>query len=303
MFKKMIGLISKFNKSSNIINNIDKLLDFKTRASHLLNLALTSSEPITRSNEAGETELIVSFTTYSKRIYDVHLVIESIALQTKKPNRVILWLDESEFNFENIPIILKKQVLRGLEIRFCPNYRSYKKLVPALNSFPNANIITIDDDIIYPHDMVELLMLEHQSYPEFVLGHRVHKLKVKNKKILPYSHWDHNIESDISGFNIVPTGAGGVLYPQGSLALDCTNVDEFSEVAPNADDIWFKAMSLLNSRQCKKVGGNRNYTSYFVPILNSQDIGLYNDNVNEGGNDFQIQKTFEKYKQLIEKLT
>ena len=51
------------------------------------------------------------------------------------------------------------------------------------------------------------------------------------------------------------------------------------------------------------MGGNRNYTSYFVPILNSQDIGLYNDNVNEGGNDFQIQKTFEKYKQLIEKLT
>ena len=34
-------------------------------------------------------DIIVSLTTYSKRIYDVHLTIESIMEQTMKANRII----------------------------------------------------------------------------------------------------------------------------------------------------------------------------------------------------------------------
>lgn len=294
--------INKLNKAINSVNNIGTIVSSKVRSEQLSFMALNNDKMITSPVKNGEIELIVSLTTYNKRIHDVHLVIESIATQTVKPNRVILWLDELEFNLESIPLILKNQGLRGLEIRFCPNYRSYKKLIPTLELFPDAHIITIDDDIMYPHDMIELLMAENKLFPEFILGHRVHKLKVENSKIIPYEFWEHNIENDIPSFKVVPTGAGGVLYPRGSLSPECLNVVEFSELAPNADDIWFKAMSLLNSRQCKKVGGSRSYTSFFIPILNSQDIGLCNDNVNEGGNDLQIQKVFGKYKHLIKNL-
>ena len=154
MLKKIFNLIRKLNKSSNIINDIDNLIAYKIKSNQLLESAFKNTDLITRPLEEGETELIVSFTTYNKRIHDVHLVVESIAQQTVKPHRLLLWLDEDEFTQDTIPLILHKQIERGLDIRFCPNYRSYKKLVPTLQCFPNANIITVDDDILYPHDIV-----------------------------------------------------------------------------------------------------------------------------------------------------
>lgn len=40
-------------------------------------------------------DIIVSLTTYGKRIWDVYLAIESIMQQTFKPNRIVLNLDNS----------------------------------------------------------------------------------------------------------------------------------------------------------------------------------------------------------------
>ena len=78
--------------------------------------------------------------------------------QTIKPNKIILWLDQTAYNtYESIPIALHRQEARGLEIRLCEDIKSYTKLVPALINFPNAVIISVDDDIIYPIDFVERL--------------------------------------------------------------------------------------------------------------------------------------------------
>ena len=90
--------------------------------------------------------LVVSLTTFGQRVFDVHLVVESIMQQTVLPNRIILWLDETEFNESSLPLSLKKMQQRGLEIRYCPNLRSYKKIIPTLKLVPEATVITIDDD-------------------------------------------------------------------------------------------------------------------------------------------------------------
>lgn len=46
------------------------------------------------SNQSYGSELIVSLTTYPARIEGIHYVIESLLMQSMKPNRVILWLAE-----------------------------------------------------------------------------------------------------------------------------------------------------------------------------------------------------------------
>jgi hypothetical protein len=296
MFKKLIGLIRKYNTSSNIIINIDKVLDFKIRANYLLNLALTSSKSIIRANETGETELIVSFTTYDKRIHDVHLVIESIAGQTVKPNRFILWLDENEFTLETIPLILHQQIDRGLEIRFCPNYRSYKKLIPTLQHFPDANVITIDDDLLYPHDMIEILCKEHKQYPKCIIGNRAHKITFESDgKVSPYRKWEHETLDSNASHRIIAIGVGGVFYPARTLNNECLNIEHFTKFSPHADDVWFKAMSLLNNIKCKKVNDDRVFFERFLLLENSQDIALCNSNLLEDGNDPQIKSVFEYY--------
>ena len=46
--------------------------------------------------------IIVSLTTFGKRINNVHLTIESIFRQTIRPEKIILWLAESEFTEETL---------------------------------------------------------------------------------------------------------------------------------------------------------------------------------------------------------
>lgn len=45
----------------------------------------------------SEHKLVVSLTTFGERIFTVHKTIESLMLQTLKPNHIVLWLAEDEF--------------------------------------------------------------------------------------------------------------------------------------------------------------------------------------------------------------
>ena len=292
---KIFNRLKVFYKAINGLSTINDIsIDLKIRTNQLLLDARTSNTLLTSDHIDSNVELIVSFTTYNKRIHDVHLVIESIAQQALKPNRLILWLDENEFTLESIPLILHKQIERGLEVRFCPNYKSYKKLIPTLQLFPDANIITIDDDILYPHDMIEILMREHQKFPYYIIGHRGHKIKFKSDKHMsPYSNWDNEIKKESIGHDIFLTGVGGILYPPNSLNNLVLNCQTFMDLCANADDVWFKAMALLNDVKCKKVNDERVFFNRFLLLADSQDIALYKTNIVD--NDIQLKEVFDYY--------
>ena len=115
---------------------------------------LSSGKPGIESVTGDFPEIIISLTTYSLRIHNVYIALESLLNQTIKPNRIILWLAEEEFNEANLPISVLRLKERGVEIRFCEDYKSYKKLIPTLREFPEAIIITVDDDVIYPMDQI-----------------------------------------------------------------------------------------------------------------------------------------------------
>ena len=293
MLRKIKKLITKVNLSFKIIHNFEPLLVYKIRSEELLRRSLESQVALIQPKLQHDAEVIVSLTTYNKRIHDVHLVVESIAQQTLKPNRLILWLDEDEFTLETIPLVLHKQIARGLEVRFCPNYKSYKKLIPTLKLFPNSNITTIDDDILYPHDMVEMLTIEHKSNPTTIIGHRAHKINVSDNKILPYQFWENETKNHQSSNLCFITTGGGTLFPVNSFNSEVLNIEVFLSLCPNADDVWFKAMALLNNTGCKKVNDDRDFFNRFLLLSNSQDIALYKTNIVD--NDTQLKAVFDYY--------
>lgn len=67
-----------------------------------------------------KNNVIASLTTYPARINVVGFAIETIFNQTRKPDRVILWLAKEQFpeGVECLPKMIKKQIERGLEVRF-----------------------------------------------------------------------------------------------------------------------------------------------------------------------------------------
>ncbi|MDD1827105.1 glycosyltransferase family 2 protein [Photobacterium sp. ZSDE20] len=252
---------------------------------------LSTSTLVSDANE--NTNIIVSLTTYSIRINDVHLVIESLGEQTIKPDRIILWLDDAEFSENSIPEVLKRQIHRGLEIRFCRNYRSYKKLIPILEMNLSKDIITVDDDVIYPYDFIEIFKIEAEANPRIVLCNHAHKMVLdKFGKIAPYKDWDNSTDSVEASSLIFPVGVGGVYYPNGCFSEKVLESELFMSLAPTADDVWFKAMTLKNGVKSKKVNDSRAYLERFIPISRGQSIALFHQNVDEGLNDGQIKKVF-----------
>ena len=93
----------------------DELLyrtEYQIKSAFMQHYALNSKDSgVSDTIYNSGKQLIVSLTTYDKRLYEVYLTIESIFQQTVKPNKVILWLADDMQNTP-IPQTLKNQQKR-----------------------------------------------------------------------------------------------------------------------------------------------------------------------------------------------
>ena len=248
------------------------------------------------------SDFVVSLTTFGNRINCVHLTIASLLKQTLKPYDLVLWLDEDEFNKDNIPIVLKEMVSRGLSIKYTHNIRSYKKLIPTLQLYPEKTIITVDDDILYPETLTENLVKMHNKYPECIIYNLGSKITFdKNKRIRKYNDWEENCINDEPSSLFLAIGVGGVLYPPYSLDKEILNENKFMQLAPYADDLWFKAMALKRGTRyihatVGQVIYRNNFLDFFVPIEDVQLDKLSLINVIKGQNDVQFRAIMDEYK-------
>lgn len=248
-----------------------------------------------------EQELIVSLTTIPERIATVHLCLESLLRQSLKPDRIILWLSESQdpdrpqISAGQLPDALNKLVKRGLEIRWCEDIRSFRKIIPTLRAFPDALIVTADDDIFYPRNWLQKLYEAYLREPQYIHCHRAHMIKYDASGVaLPYQQWDFLVPVfQGPSLDLFPTGCGGVLYAPGHLHREVLHENVFLELCPKADDVWLKAMSLLNNVQCKKVA-RHTFPLREIRIPNNRT--LCSENVEQNGNDVQLHDVGEKYK-------
>lgn len=245
------------------------------------------------NDKIADKEVIISLTTYGERYKDVYITIESLMQQTVKANKIILWLDES-YNEKNILPVLKKQIDRGLEIRYCKDLGSYKKLIPCLKEFPDSIIITVDDDVIYNIRTIEKLVSAYNNDPNFIYCNRMHRIKFDGTKVLPYNEWEKGIMDTQESIYNFPVGIGGILYPPHCFNEEIFNEKFFLSKCPNGDDIWFKAMSLINNFPSKKAEDSIIQDDYLEnDILSSR--GLQRLNVKKNLNDIKFDNVYNVY--------
>lgn len=280
-------IIRKVN--SIVVNNIIcRIIIFKY---HIYNLFRKKSGINTK---VRNIDIIVSLTTYPKRFDVVFLTIESLLNQTIKPDKIILWLSRKEIDEDSVSKKIKKLQNRGLTIKFTStNLKSYEKLIYAIDTYKNSLIITIDDDTIYPRYFIAELLNTYKKYPDCIIAYRCSFIKkLDDTKLAPYLSWE-NIKIKGPSFNLFPTGAGGILYPPNSLNQEVFNSDVFLRLCPLGDDIWFKAMALLNGTQTVMV---YNKSMEFPTIPGSQENALWHENVTEQKNDEHLKNIFDLYK-------
>lgn len=278
------------------LRNIPRIVDERILKHHFNTKALECRDSLISQHKFGDAPLVVSLTTYSMRIHDVHLAIESIGQQTLRPNRILLWLDADEFSLETLPQTLKMQISRGLEVRFCENLRSYKKLLPTLRENANQDVITIDDDFLYPHDLIELLVSEKHNHPDAIIGIRGHKIQLNDDGTpAPYREWDFETHSRHNGPLIFLTTGAGTLFPAGLIVPEIYETDQCLSICPNADDVWVNFMSIKYGIKRRKVSDDRPFRNRFVEIDSAQEVALNQTNVHDNQNDVQIKTVIDTF--------
>lgn len=196
-------------------------------------------------------QVIVSLTSFPAAIPYAAQAVQSILNGSVLPDKVVLYLTFAQFGNTALPQELQELANNNprFEIRDYPkDIRSYRKLIPALKDFPNAIIVTIDDDVAYHKNMLSDLLCLHEQFPHAVLAHRA-KLMKPNKPYRKWSkyRWYHFLTKRIhSSYKNIQTGVGGVLYPPNSLKPEMLDVNLFTEIAPTTDDIWFWAAGVAN---------------------------------------------------------
>jgi hypothetical protein len=280
------------NQGNSLSNNLSDNLGNDLGNNVGNNIDISRAEAISRSSHST-SELVVSITSYGQRVNTVHITLLSLLTQSVKPSTLILWLAEDEFRLATLPKPLLALRAYGLQIAFCADIGSYKKLIPALHRYPNATHVTFDDDIIYPATQLEQLITSHQQFPDCIICHRAHEIKHDNKgRLLPYQQWLFGSKQEQPSLKIMAIGMGGVLYPKASLNHEVLNQQAFMQHCPQADDIWFKLMATKNNTMIKLVNTPISYESY-LHIPNSQTTALWH--TNKYNNDQQLASVMIAY--------
>lgn len=243
------------------------------------------------TKDERKTPVIVSLTAIPERYNKLHLCIESLLRQDRKPDRVILWLSDDSIP---LPKKLTKLCKRGLEIRYCEDIRSYRKIIYTLEDYPKALVVTADDDLFYPKKWLSALHDAYKVEPGVIHCHRSHQMTFDSGgKLDDYKKWGFcSQESCYASPLTFPTGAGGVLYPPGTLNKNVINKKLFLQLAPTADDVWLKAMSILNKTKCRNTGI---YKHEFTQIKGTQKRALWRENTEQDMNDKQIKAVWDYF--------
>lgn len=250
--------------------------------------------------------VIVSLTSYGRRVArTLRYPVYSMLLQSRRPDKIVVWLDKDIFTENSLPASVKRLEKYGVEVRFCEDLKSYKKLVPALKSFPDDIIVTIDDDIIYERNTLKCLLERHNDYPDDIICTMAHIPTFGPDGLNPYNDWKLNVCNSQEEL-IFPLGGSGTLYPPHSLYKDVTDASLFMELAPHADDVWFWVMALKNGKRIRMSGLNRMYRQ--IDLMYQQthrNSSLKDSNLGDNMNDIQIKAVLKHYgigpeKQTIE---
>lgn len=235
-----------------------------------------------------QSNIIVSLTSFPKRINEVWIVIDSIFHQKLLPRKIILYLTEEEFpeHKKELPTRLLKYEKLGLEICFRKyNLKPHNKYFYALQEHKNCCIITIDDDIYYHDDLISNLYNLHHQYPSCICANTIDIITFnQNGEFTSYKTWERPYSPQEPSLYNLALGYNGVLYPPHVFSSDDVfNIEKIKSLSLNADDLWLKAHEILQNIPVVS-------SSFYINgpyIRNSQKISLMSSNVSLNQNDKQ----------------
>jgi len=233
---------------------------------------------------------VISLTTHGKRTNQLApIAIACLMNQSTPADQVVLWLPRRERVGKRLARLRKL----GLVIIRCDDLGPYTKLIPALHRYPFANIITADDDVLYPPNWLAGFIEGNRAHPTRIVTGRAHEIAIDDDELRPYVTWHHQMTEVGDERLVFPTGVGGILYPPASFDQRVFDMGLIMRLTPKADDIWFWAMARLNRTKYHLI---EMAVDLRVMLINpANDDGLEANGNRDGGNDRQLRNVLNQF--------
>lgn len=246
------------------------------------------------NKEKRETRLTFTLTSFPDRIDTVQYTLRTLFSQTMKPDRVVLWLAQDEFDGKELPESIKEFQKIGLEVRFCENmfgHKRYYKLVPEQKE--NECIVMFDDDILFHKYLVERLYKKWVEFPESIVCERGQVMTFKDGKVLNPGRWSSTSRVGIKNpsYCLLASPGGGCLIPPGALYKDACNTEIINQYAQKTGDIWLMFMAVQNDTKIVRTHKNHRI---FIQYEAVQSVQLGKEAIYQG----RYEKTFGELSKL-----
>jgi|GEM_PF-1234042 len=254
-----------------------------------------SADEFGRLQDRSDPPLILSLTSFPERLATLPLVIRSLRRQTAPAAAIHLWLGENEvMGRAALPSDLLALEQQGLRIHLVPKTaHQYDKFLHLAGLEQTFQCVLVDDDVIYPPDMLSALRQAARAHPGSIIANRAHRILTSaDGAIAPYRHWQQEVSVERPVHDLFPTGAGGVLYPMGFLTDPLVRDHQrILALAPYADDLWLKTCALVKgvaSCTTRLADANNAWLHRYTPTMTQG--ALHAVNVKQGLNDLQLKR-------------
>lgn len=233
-------------------------------------------------------KVIVSLTSHTKeRLANVpYFLFHSILKYQYDYVKVVLTLYKDDVQY--IPSKLKELIdLDLVELIVAEeNLRCHLKYFYAMKKYRDLPVITIDDDSIYPKEMIPDFLKNAEKYPNIIIGRsgvqipKISKYKTYlncksvNHGVSKINKWNNIANKILNNLNL--EGYGGILYPPDILKISDDLISEIKQF-PRADDIY---LYILERRlNCKMIVPKYTYNKLDINTKGFNAISNEKDNI------------------------
>ena len=266
--------------------------------SRFVSLHLTAPETLVRRHEAlprceGTARVVVSMTTIPDRVARIAPTLSSLLDQTRRPDAIYLNLPRyarREQREYEIPEFLER--FSCVERISCGRDNGpATKLIPTLQreTDPDTCIIAIDDDQIYPRNLIETLVSRSEKLPDAALCSRGFRIPasfdIENRNTIYGTHIEHPEQIEIM------QGSAGFLVKPCFFTAEVFDYSDAPERAFYCDDVWFAGHLARNGIELYVVPFDNHY-SRIASWSTRGTLSLYHNENHDGENDASLYRYF-----------
>lgn len=242
----------------------------------------------------------INITTTHSRLDLCSATIWSLMHQSTLPDRINLWVSHegymADHGISDEPLWYDElnKISDILRIHYVENIGPYRKIIPALRTAADEDILTYaDDDVIYARHWYESLHSAfNDSDGKYIVAARV-RLKRKNifGRLQSYNMFNVCNKDMVLDNSYIVTGVGGCMLKKAHIKEELIFLDDFLCVVPRTDDIWLSKIFELSGVSVLCCSSS---LKYIQEITHSNNALNHSNNVIPGGGLFR--KVFSKIK-------